>query len=81
MYIFFLQQLFRPPLEMYDLIIHLTWKQLPRQHEAVDWEGGHLPLNRKKSVPSTSDPANTLQHFPVYDYDPASLYLNELKVK
>nr|XP_022330549.1 nucleolar protein 6-like isoform X1 [Crassostrea virginica] len=73
------KQLFRPPLEMYDLIIHLTWKQLPRQHEAVDWEGDHLPLNRKKSVLSTSDPANTLQHFPVYDYDPASLYLNELK--
>lgn len=65
----FLQQLFRPPLETYDLIIHLARKQLPRQHEAVDREVSQLPV-----------PTDKLEYFPVYDYDPPSLFLNELKV-
>lgn len=76
----FLQQLFRPPLETYDLIIHLARKQLPRQHEAVDREVSQLPVKTKGRVAKTPDPTDKLQYFPVYDYDPPSLFLNELKV-
>lgn len=76
----FLQQLFRPPLETYDLIIHLARKQLPRQHEAVDREVSQLPVKTKGRVAKTPVPTDKLEYFPVYDYDPPSLFLNELKV-
>lgn len=75
-----LQLLFRPPLEMYDLIIHLSWKQSPRQHESVDQENSQLPSNVRKYVKKVTEIEDRLQHFPVYDYDPPRLYLNELKV-
>ncbi|XP_056022983.1 nucleolar protein 6-like isoform X2 [Ostrea edulis] len=71
--------LFRPPLEMYDLIIHLSWKQSPRQHESVDQENSQLPSNVRKYVKKVTEIEDRLQHFPVYDYDPPRLYLNELK--
>lgn len=73
------KQLFRPPLETYDLIIHLARKQLPRQHEAVDREVSQLPVKTKGRVAKTPDPTDKLEYFPVYDYDPPSLFLNELK--
>lgn len=73
------KQLFRPPLETYDLIINLARKQLPRQYEAVDREVSQPPVKTKGRVAKTPDPMDKLQYFPVYDYDPPSLFLNELK--
>ncbi|XP_061172085.1 nucleolar protein 6-like isoform X1 [Saccostrea echinata] len=73
------KQLFRPFLDMYDIIIHLTWKQSPRQHEALQPENSHLPSNLRKYVHKTTVTGDKLEHFPVYDYDPPRLYWKELK--
>lgn len=37
-------------------------------------------MKTKGRVAKTSDPTDKLQYFPVYDYDPPSLFLDELKV-
>lgn len=37
-------------------------------------------MKTKGRVAKTTDPMDKLQYFPVYDYDPPSLFLNELKV-
>lgn len=53
---------------------------MPRQHEAVDREVSQPPVKTKGRVAKIPDPMDKLQYFPVYDYDPPSLFLNELKV-
>ncbi|XP_014661401.1 PREDICTED: nucleolar protein 6-like [Priapulus caudatus] len=67
------KQIFRPPLEMYDVVIHLEGKLLPRRHHAVDVATGtRLPWLK----PYTR---HVDEKMPVLDFDPAQCYLAELR--
>ena len=57
---------------MYDVLIHLNMKHLPRQHEAVDiTTETNLPVYGKVQEEN---------RFPVTDFDPVQMYLKELRV-
>ncbi|XP_033110721.1 nucleolar protein 6-like [Anneissia japonica] len=65
-------QIFRPPMDSYDVLIHLKLEQLPRRHQCID------------KVKSKSDPAPKPKFLPknppmpVVDFDPTAYYLQEL---
>ncbi|RMC16490.1 hypothetical protein DUI87_06425 [Hirundo rustica rustica] len=64
---------FRPPLDSYDVLIHLNPNQIPRHLENVD-----RPVKSvSRGVVKNSSATNIL--FPVVDYDPVQLYLQELR--
>ncbi|CAF91374.1 unnamed protein product, partial [Tetraodon nigroviridis] len=64
----------RPPLDMYDVLIHLNPKQVPLLSQAVD----PPILNFSRGVISGAvGPAGGA--LPVIDYNPVSLYLAELR--
>uniref|UniRef100_A0A8C8AGU2 Nucleolar protein 6 n=1 Tax=Otus sunia TaxID=257818 RepID=A0A8C8AGU2_9STRI len=64
---------FRPPLEFYDVLIHLNPTQIPRHLESVD-----RPLKSfSRGVVKNSTSVKIL--FPVVDYDPVQCYLQELR--
>ena len=69
---YFSQQIFRPPLDHYDVIIHLHSRLLPRRAQALD-KGKHPAEEASLSRPSVL--------LPVVNFDPAQLYLKELKVR
>lgn len=72
--VFFLQMVFRPPLDFYDVLIHLNPNQIPRHLESVD-----RPLKSfSRGVVKNSTAVKIL--FPVVDYDPVQCYLQELRV-
>ncbi|KAK0147285.1 Nucleolar protein 6 [Merluccius polli] len=64
----------RPPLEAYDVLIHLIPKQVPLIHQAVD------PLvvvfSRGVMAGKAGNPGEIM---PVIDYNPVSLFLAELR--
>ena len=66
-----MKQVFRPPLEDYDVLIELDSRQLPRYYQSVD---STIVLKPPK------DKAVSHDVFPVVDFDPAAIYLNELRV-
>lgn len=69
-----LQMVFRPPLDLYDVLIHLNPNQIPRHLESVD-----RPLKSfSRGVVKNSTAMKIL--FPVVDYDPVQCYLQELRV-
>ncbi|NWW10874.1 NOL6 protein, partial [Oreocharis arfaki] len=68
------KMVFRPPLDFYDVLIHLNSNQIPRHLESVD-----RPVKSvSRGVVKNSSAVNIL--FPVVDYDPVQLYLQELRV-
>ncbi|KAM9509042.1 nucleolar protein 6 [Guaruba guarouba] len=67
------KMVFRPPLDFYDVLIHLNPKQIPRHLESVD-----QPLKSfSRGVVKNSSAEKIL--FPVVDYDPVQCYLQELR--
>uniref|UniRef100_A0A8C0I8A3 Nucleolar protein 6 n=1 Tax=Bubo bubo TaxID=30461 RepID=A0A8C0I8A3_BUBBB len=67
------KMVFRPPLEFYDVLIHLNPTQIPRHLESVD-----RPLKSfSRGVVKNSTSVKIL--FPVVDYDPVQCYLQELR--
>ncbi|XP_062369968.1 nucleolar protein 6 [Cinclus cinclus] len=67
------KMVFRPPLDFYDVLIHLNPNQIPRHLESVD-----RPVkSTSRGVVKNSSAMNIL--FPVVDYDPVQLYLQELR--
>ena len=71
-----LQRIFRPPLDVFDVLIYLKHYMLARQHEAVD-------ITEETNCPEyklTADPEEK-QPMPVYDFDPAQMYYKELQVR
>ncbi|KAM3939859.1 nucleolar protein 6 [Leptodactylus fuscus] len=69
-----IKMIFRPPLDLYDVLIHLNPKHIPRHREAVDQPVKSFVrglLNEKATCRNT--------RFPVVDYDPVQLYLSELR--
>ncbi|XP_078530850.1 nucleolar protein 6 [Lissotriton helveticus] len=66
--------IFRPPLDFYDVLIHLNPKQVPRHREAVD-----KPVKSfTRGMLSSDAPVKTL-FLPVVDYDPVQCFLQELR--
>ncbi|XP_072215381.1 nucleolar protein 6 [Excalfactoria chinensis] len=64
---------FRPPLDLYDVLIHLKSNQIPRHLESVD-----RPVKSfSRGVVKNSAAARIL--FPVVDYDPVQCYLQDLR--
>ncbi|WAQ98963.1 NOL6-like protein [Mya arenaria] len=63
---------FRPSLAIFNLVIHLNEKQLPRRLECLDvaMESDRVGYGK----------ASDKERFPVTDFDPAQIFLNELKV-
>ncbi|XP_033750343.1 nucleolar protein 6-like [Pecten maximus] len=65
------KQIFRPPMEIYDVVIHLRQKMVPRQNQAVDITNEtNIPLH----VYNVS-----CEVMPVYEFDPVQMYLSELR--
>lgn len=72
--LFSLQIVFRPPLDLYDVLIHLNANQIPRHLERVD-----RPVKSfSRGVVKNSAGVRIL--FPVVDYDPVQCYLQDLRV-
>uniref|UniRef100_A0A8C5LK55 Nucleolar protein 6 n=1 Tax=Leptobrachium leishanense TaxID=445787 RepID=A0A8C5LK55_9ANUR len=69
-----LKTVFRPPLDFYDVLIHLNPKQIPRHREAIDQPAKSFV----RGFLTTKAEMKNL-YFPVVDYDPVQLYLKELK--
>lgn len=65
----------RPPLDDYDVLIHLNPKQVPLLSQAVD--PPVVNFSRGIRTGSTSQSGGAL---PVIDYNPVALYLAELRV-
>ncbi|XP_063814035.1 nucleolar protein 6 isoform X2 [Pseudophryne corroboree] len=65
---------FRPPLDLYDVLIHLNPKHIPRHREAVD----QAAKSFLRGVLREEAAVKALR-FPVVNYDPVQLYLNELR--
>uniref|UniRef100_A0A8D2LLI4 Nucleolar protein 6 n=1 Tax=Varanus komodoensis TaxID=61221 RepID=A0A8D2LLI4_VARKO len=68
------KMVFRPPLDPYDVLIHLNPRQIPRHLEAVD-----RPVKSFSRGMLRSDAAVKTSAFPVVDYDPVQLFLQELR--
>ncbi|KAM6227048.1 LOW QUALITY PROTEIN: nucleolar protein 6 [Spheniscus humboldti] len=66
------KMVFRPPLDFYDVLIHLNPNQIPRHLESVD-----QPLKFSQGMVKNSTAVKIL--FPVVDYDPVQCYLQELR--
>ncbi|XP_073536523.1 nucleolar protein 6 isoform X2 [Phyllobates terribilis] len=69
-----IKMIFRPPLDLYDVLIHLNPKHIPRHREAVDQPTKSFVRGLLKADTSCIN-----SRFPVVDYDPPQLYLNELR--
>lgn len=65
----------RPPLDVYDVLIHLSPKQVPLLSQAVDPPAINFS---RGAISGTVSPAGGA--LPVIDYDPVALYLAELRV-
>ncbi|XP_041363671.1 nucleolar protein 6-like [Gigantopelta aegis] len=66
--------IFRPSFEIFDVLIHLDLRQLPRQHEAVD-------ITKATRIPPVlaGKYREVVKTVPVLDYDPVQYYLDELE--
>lgn len=69
------QVAFRPPLEAYDVLIHLRSQQVPLLSKAVD-----PPNTTSCQGTQNGDAVCSGGAFPVVDFDPVKLYLSELRV-
>ncbi len=65
----------RPPLDAYDVLIHLNPKQVPLLSQAVDPPS--VNFNRGTQTGHVAQSGGVI---PVIDYNPVSLYLAELRV-
>lgn len=75
MYFSVFQVAFRPPLEAYDVLIHLRPQQVPLLSRAVD-----PPNTTCRQGTLDGDIVSSGGAFPVLDFDPVKLYLSELRV-
>lgn len=66
--------MFRPPLDMYDVLIHLSPRHIPRHRQAVDSPAASFC----RGLLSEPGPSSLM---PVLGYDPPQLYLAQLRVR
>ncbi|XP_075823608.1 nucleolar protein 6 [Microtus pennsylvanicus] len=67
-----IRTVFRPPLDMYDVLIRLTPRHIPRHRQAVDSPAASFC----RGLLSEPGPSSLM---PVLGYDPPQLYLAELR--
>ncbi|XP_012625602.1 nucleolar protein 6 isoform X1 [Microcebus murinus] len=67
-----IRMVFRPPLDMYDVLIHLSPRHIPRHRQAVD----SPPASFCRGLLSEPGPSSLM---PVLGYDPPQLYLAQLR--
>ncbi|XP_051786056.1 nucleolar protein 6-like [Erpetoichthys calabaricus] len=65
---------FRSPLNIYDVLIHLNPKRVPRQAQAID-----MPTVTFSRGALFSEAAGTKAFMPIVEFDPVSIYLKELR--
>ncbi|OCT56411.1 hypothetical protein XELAEV_18000142mg [Xenopus laevis] len=68
------KMIFRPPLDLYDVLIRLNPKQISRHREAVDQPAKSFFRGMLKEGAQVKD-----LMFPVVGYDPIQLFLQELR--
>lgn len=71
----FVQVVMRPPLDAYDVLIHLNPKQVPLLVQAVD--PPTVTFSRGIMAGNVTQSGGAL---PVINYNPVSLYMAELRV-
>uniref|UniRef100_A0A4W3I5E7 Nucleolar protein 6 n=1 Tax=Callorhinchus milii TaxID=7868 RepID=A0A4W3I5E7_CALMI len=64
----------RPPLDIYDVVIHLNFKQIPRYLEAVD----RPKVSFSRGILKSTGGVKSLQ-MPVVEFEPVRFYLQELR--
>ncbi|KAI8481867.1 Nucleolar protein 6 [Branchiostoma belcheri] len=70
------KQAFRPPVDIYDIIIHLNPWNVPRRSEGVDY----LKLKDCRDIPTDEGVGQGGKEIlPVVDFDPVHMYLEELE--
>ncbi|XP_029059010.1 nucleolar protein 6 isoform X3 [Monodon monoceros] len=67
-----IRTVFRPPLDMYDVLIHLSPRHIPRHRQAVDSPAASFC----RGLLSEPGPSSLM---PVLGYDPPQLYLVQLR--
>ncbi|KAM8802879.1 nucleolar protein 6 [Rhynchonycteris naso] len=67
-----IRTVFRPPLDMYDVLIRLNSRHIPRHRQAVDWPAASFC----RGLLSKSGRSSLM---PVLGYDPPQLYLAQLR--
>lgn len=67
------QTVFRPPLDMYDVLIRLSPRHIPRHRQAVDSPAASFC----RGLLSEPGPSSLM---PVLGYDPPQLYVAQLRV-
>ncbi|XP_048219541.1 nucleolar protein 6 [Perognathus longimembris pacificus] len=67
-----IRTVFRPPLDMYDVLIHLSPRHLPRHRQAVDCPAASFC----RGLLDEPGPSSMM---PVLGYDPPQLYLAQLR--
>lgn len=67
------QTVFRPPLDMYDVLIRLSPRHIPRHRQAVDSPAASFC----RGLLNEPGPSSLM---PVLGYDPPQLYLAQLRV-
>lgn len=67
-----IRTVFRPPLDMYDVLIHLSPRHIPRHRQAVDSPAASFC----RGLLSEPGPSSLM---PVLGYDPPQLYLAQLR--
>lgn len=67
------QTVFRPPLDMYDVLIRLSPRHIPRHRQAVDSPAASFC----RGLLREPGPSSLM---PVLGYDPPQLYLAQLRV-
>ncbi|XP_071794950.1 nucleolar protein 6-like [Asterias amurensis] len=69
------KQIFRPPIDLYDVVIHLRPKLVPRRGESIDG----MKTQGQKSA-TEKKVTQEVKQLPVVDFDPVTLYLQELEI-
>lgn len=75
----FLQFLFRSSTNIYDVVIILDSLQCPRAYQAVDHINTEVTYTTRKKPSEINDGNQKL--LSIVDYDPARLFLEELRVR
>ncbi|KAG2466609.1 NOL6 protein, partial [Polypterus senegalus] len=65
---------FRSPLDIYDVLIHLNPKRVPRQAQAID-----VPTVTFSRGALFSEAVGTKAFMPIVEFDPVSIFLKELR--
>jgi len=73
------RQIFRAPLEHFDLVLHLNVALLPRHYQAVDVGVGCKIPDMQEPAPENKEEKKKKASMPVVNFDPATCFLSNLQ--